>query len=132
MATDTNNKWRPEPSLWQKVKPLARQKRQQATPAEERLWDYLRDRKLLGIKFRRQCAIGKFIVDFYCYEAQLIIEVDGLGHQYTVEEDAIRQQFLESLGFRVIRFNNEDVFDTLPKVLDQIKGALDAARSPTH
>jgi very-short-patch-repair endonuclease len=132
MTTDINSKWRPEPSLWQKVKPLARQKRQQATRAEERLWSYLRDRRLLGIKFRRQYAVGKFIVDFYCYEAQLVIEVDGLGHQYTVEEGAIRQQFLESIGFKVIRFNNEDVFDALPKVLDQIRGALHAAKPPTR
>ncbi len=65
------------PELWEKLKPLARQMRHVPTPAEDRLWQHIRNRQLKGMKFRRQWAIERFIVDFFCYEANLIIEVDG-------------------------------------------------------
>src|SRR5262245_18256186 len=77
-----------------------------------------------GVKFRRQHGIDKFIVDFYCHEARLIIEVDGFIHEYSVEEDAIRQEYLEGLGFRVIRFTNDDVLNTLENVIGRIRTAL--------
>jgi very-short-patch-repair endonuclease len=95
-----NIRWKTSPRLWEKIKPLARQMRHEPTPAEDRLWETLRNRQLLGAKFRRQHAIGKFVLDFYCAEAQLVVEVDGPVHQYTTEQDAVRQEFLESLGFR--------------------------------
>ncbi len=75
----------------------------------------------LGVKFRRQHPLDRFVVDFFCDEATLIVEVDGAIHQYTAEEDALRQEFLESYGFRVLRFNNEDVLHHSADVLDLIR-----------
>jgi very-short-patch-repair endonuclease len=74
----------------------------------------------LGYKFRRQHSIDKFIADFYCIEVRLAIEVDGPIHEYTSEEDAIRQEFLESQGITVLRFRNEMVLNSTIVVIDQI------------
>lgn len=90
------------------------------TEAEDKLWQYLRNRQLAGLKFRRQHSIERFIVDFYCAEAKLIIEVDGPVHDYSKEEDTIRQEFLESQGFRVMCFTNDQVFNSPHDVLKQI------------
>jgi very-short-patch-repair endonuclease len=98
--------------------------RKNPTPAENKLWQHLRGKQLLGYKFRRQHAIERFIVDFYCHDARLVVEVDGPIHQYTTEEDAIRQKFLESLGFRVLRFTNEQVLTNIDGVLNMIAEAL--------
>ncbi|MEO8608587.1 MAG: primosomal protein N' [Chloroflexota bacterium] len=115
--------WRIPSPLWDKLKPLARQMRHAPTPAEDMLWQQLR-RKQLGFTIRRQHAIGRFITDFYCAEAKLIIEVDGEIHDYTQEEDALRQEILESLGYKVIRFKNESVFSSLDIVLKSIRENL--------
>ncbi len=119
-----NTPWHTSPTLWHKIKPLARQMRKEPTPAESILWQQLR-RKQFGVKFRRQHSIRPFIVDFYCPAAKLIIEVDGSSHDYTVEEDAVRQEYLESLGLRVIRFKNEEVLFNLQAVLDELMGVLE-------
>ena len=79
---------------------------------------------MLGLKFRRQQVIDRFIVDFYCHEIKLVIEVDGEIHNYTQVEDAIRQEFLESLGLRVVRFNNEDVLLRIEGVLEEIERVI--------
>ena len=112
------------PELWAKLKPLARQKRHDPTPAEQKLWHVLRQRSLAGFKFRRQHAIERFIVDFYCASARLVIEVDGPIHDYTLEEDAVRQEYLEGLGLRVIRFTNDAVLHQTDVVLQQIEATL--------
>lgn len=112
--------WQSPPELWEKLKPLARQMRTEPTLAENLLWQKLRNKQLLGFKFRRQQVIDRFIVDFYCHEIKLVIEVDGEIHNYTQKEDAIRQEFLESLGLQVIRFKNEDVFLNIEGVLETI------------
>jgi very-short-patch-repair endonuclease len=132
--------WHTSPELWEKLKPLARQMRREPTPAENRLWRHLRGRQVLGFKFRRQHAIDRFIVDFYCAEVHLIVEVDGPIHLYSREEDEICQECLESLGMQVLRFTNEQVADSLDVVLEQIAAALkkgrpaqeDRAMSPLH
>ena len=116
--------WHTSPELWEKLKPLARQMRREPTPAENRLWQRLRGRQVLGFKFRRQHAIDRFIVDFYCAEARLIVEVDGPIHLYSREEDEIRQECLEGLGMQVLRFTNEQVADSLDVVLERIAVAL--------
>ncbi|MEO8611553.1 MAG: endonuclease domain-containing protein [Chloroflexota bacterium] len=108
------------PELWEKLKPLARQMRHAPTPAEKHLWGRLRNRQLGGAKFRRQHVIDRFIVDFYCQEYRLVIEVDGSIHEYTQAEDAVRQEFLESLGLRVIRFSNADVLTRIDGVVEVI------------
>lgn len=105
--------------------------RHDPTPAEQHLWQYLRNRAVLGHKFRRQHPIDRFVVDFICLEAALIIEVDGDIHQYTADEDAIRQDFLESLGFRVIRFTNEQVIRGIDEVLRQIEEVLISPPAPS-
>ncbi len=116
--------WQTSPELWEKLKPIARQMRREPTPAEQKLWQKLRHKQLLGFKFRRQHVIDRFIVDFYCGEGRLVVEVDGGVHQYTEQEDAIRQEFLESLGLRVVRFRNEDVLNSIDGVLEEIAGWL--------
>ncbi|MFN8450920.1 MAG: endonuclease domain-containing protein [Anaerolineae bacterium] len=122
---------RTPPALWEKLKPLARQMRHAPTPAERKLWAYLRSRAVLDYKFRRQHSIDRFVVDFVCLEAALIIEVDGGVHQYTADEDAIRQEFLESLGFRVLRFTNEQVLREIEEVLKQIGETLTSPPTPS-
>jgi len=120
---DGNNSWQTPSDLWDKLKPLARQMRHEPTPAENVLWQALRNRRL-GIRFRRQHAIGRFIVDFYAHDAGLIVEVDGPIHDDTPEEDAVRQEFLCSLGLHVVRFTNEQVLESLDHVLEEISRVL--------
>ena len=112
--------WHCPPELWRKLKPLTRQLRREQTPAEKRVWQYLR-RDQLGARFYRQFAIYKFIVDFYGSQAGLIVEIDGPIHDFTVEEDAIRQEYLENLGFKIIRFTNEEVFRQIGQVITSIR-----------
>ena len=97
--------------------------RNRLTPAEAFLWNHLKNRKLEGRKFRRQHSIEKFIVDFFCYEEQLIIELDGEVHNDPNQMiyDDKRTKRLEKLGNRVLRFENKMVFDNLSSVLQEIK-----------
>ncbi len=127
MSNDDN--WQPSPAkspppLWARLKPLARQMRRDPTPAEDALWECLRNRQIAGLKFRRQHSIDRFIADFYCADAHIIVEVDGPVHEYTPEEDAIRQEYLESLGFRVLRFTNDDVQQNRDAVVQMIRENL--------
>lgn len=101
----------------------ARDLRVNATSAERRLWSVLRSRTLVGWKFRRQRPIGHYIVDFACAEARLIIEVDGGQHAENAA-DAARTRWLESLGWRVIRFWNPDVLKNTDGVAETILHAL--------
>ena len=102
----------------------ARDLRKELTPAERKLWAYLRGCKINGVYFRRQHAIGKYIPDFCALKAKLIIEVDGSQHIEQEEYDAGRTAFLESKGFRVIRFRNSDVMnrinDCMGVILDEV------------
>lgn len=118
------HRWHTPPDLWAKLKPLARQMRREPTPAEARLWQRLRKRQVLGRKFRRQHTIERFIVDFYSRDARLVVEVDGPIHEYTPEEDAIRQAFLESQGLKVIRFTNQEVLQNIEGVVEQITATI--------
>ena len=98
----------------------AREFRKGMTPAEARLWGCLRNRGLGGLKFRRQHLIGRFIVDFCCVEARVVVEVDGGIHARQQERDAARTEYLECLGYRVIRFRNDQVSEDLDRVLEAI------------
>jgi len=100
----------------------ARRLRRDQTDAEKRLWSHLRDRQLEGRKFRRQVPIGRYVVDFLCTEARLVIELDG--GQHTVERDAERTRLIESYGYFVIRFWNNDVTTNTEGVLQSIVEAL--------
>ncbi len=113
--------WSVPAPLYEKLKPIIQELRRSPTPAERVLWESLRTNQIEGVQFRRQHPIERFVVDFYCREARLVVEVDGEIHQYTAEEDAIRQQFLEAMGLRVIRFSNDQVFGALGEVVERIK-----------
>ncbi len=112
--------WHTSNDLWEKLKPLARDKRTHPTEAEQWLWQHLRNRRLSGIRFRRQHSIGQFIVDFYCAEHDLVVEVDGPIHNEQQAEDQIRQNYLESIGLRVLRFTNDEVLNHIRTVLREI------------
>ncbi len=100
----------------------ARQNRRQSTEAESLLWEYLRNRKLNGLKFRRQHPLNNFIADFYCHEAKLAIELDGEVHDLEEQKDYDigRTYELNELGITVIRFTNQKVFNKTEEVLNQI------------
>jgi formylglycine-generating enzyme required for sulfatase activity/very-short-patch-repair endonuclease len=105
---------------------IARDLRQRQTNAEEILWECLRDRRLDNLKFRRQHPVANttYVVDFFCYQHKLVIEVDGSIHENQQEQDAQRQHELETLGLQVLRFPNEAVFTQLESVLTQILQAV--------
>ncbi|MBE9012174.1 endonuclease domain-containing protein [Pseudanabaenaceae cyanobacterium LEGE 13415] len=103
----------------------ARQLRQNLTPAEKILWEALKKRQLKGWKFRIQPPIESFIVDFYCPEYRLVIELDGGIHDRQVEYDAARTEKLNQLGYRVIRFRNREVMTNLSRVLQQISHTIE-------
>ncbi|MBE2235569.1 MAG: endonuclease domain-containing protein [Anaerolinea sp.] len=94
----------------------ARELRQPQTPAEQRLWNALRDRRLGGFKFRRQHPIDRFIVDFFCHECSLVIEADGDSHATQVEYDQARTEWLNDRGYTVVRFTNQDIYQRLEGV----------------
>lgn len=97
--------------------------RGQMTPAELVLWEALRDRRLLGLRFRRQSPVGQFVLDFYCPACRLVVELDGGVHDTQAAADAARTELLGAYGLRVIRFPNERVFSDLPAVLEAIAAA---------
>ena len=97
---------------------FARHMRSHMTDAERTLWNALRDRRLCGLKFRRQVPLGRFTADFYCPEARLILEADGGGHGGP--SDAARDAMLRQAGFTVLRLSNSDILTNLPGVLDLI------------
>lgn len=101
---------------------LCRKFRKEPTTAEKLLWNCLRNRQLNGLKFRRQHPLGRYIADFYCAEARLVIELEGKAHNKMEQKeyDKIRKEELEARGLRVIRFNNEEVLKRTEKVLAKI------------
>ncbi|NJK64342.1 MAG: endonuclease domain-containing protein, partial [Synechococcaceae cyanobacterium SM2_3_1] len=103
---------------------IARQFRKEPTASEAVLWQALRGKKLDGYKFRRQQPIGAFIVDFFCPEAKLIVEVDGLIHETQQERDQERQHLLESLGLKFVRVTSHQVETDLDTVINTIRSAL--------
>jgi very-short-patch-repair endonuclease len=106
--------------------------RKTQTDAEEIIWQSLRNRKILGFKFRRQHPLDKYIADFYCYEAKLIVEIDGGIHNKNEnqEYDKNRSYELEEMGITVIRFTNEMVNSDLAKVLSDIRSYLQKNLTP--
>ena len=107
---------------------VARELRQRQTPAEELLWQHLRNRRLDNLKFRRQTPVENtaYVVDFLCYEARLVVEVDGGIHLSQQADDATRQANIEEQGYHVLRFRNEQLFNDLEVVLTHVM--MDANR----
>jgi uroporphyrinogen-III synthase len=102
------------------------------TRAEKKAWVLLKDRRTLGLKFRRQVPIDRYIVDFYCHEIRLIIEIDGGVHVQPgqVEWDATRDARLEELGYKVLRITNDEVLNH-PDCLFQMINALYPSPGPS-
>ncbi len=96
-----------------RLRAICRKLRRESTIPERILWGLLRNRQLGDLKFRRQQVIGRYVVDFYCDEVKLVIEVDGESHTYTEAKDRARQRELESRGLNMIRFLNDDVLRDL-------------------
>ncbi len=120
--TDTPHKrWRAS----QEMQARARELRREMTPAEKKLWARIRFGQLDGAHFRRQHAVDRFIVDFFCAKARLVIEVDGDSHAVQAEYDAARTQWLnEQRHYRVLRFTNDEVYRNIEAVLEAILEAL--------
>lgn len=109
---------------------FARQLRHQQTEVEQKLWFHLRNREFLNHKFRRQHPIGSYIVDFCCIEKRLIVELDGSQHLAQQTKDAGRTHYLQSQGYRVIRFWDNEIFNQLDGVLETIRLTLDPHPNP--
>ncbi|MCX8568537.1 endonuclease domain-containing protein [Aminobacter sp. MET-1] len=105
----------PHQSVPARRRAFARTLRREATEAEDRLWQELRGRRLDGIKFRRQVPVGRFVADFLCSDAMLIVEVDGSQHAGSMRDDK-RTAELNRLGFRALRFWNNDALRDMRSV----------------
>jgi very-short-patch-repair endonuclease len=108
----------------------AKRLRTEQTPVEAKLWHVLRGKRFVGLKFRRQTVVGPYIIDFTCRAAMLAIEIDGDTHGAIVEADAQRTAFIETFGWRVVRFTNADVIDNLEGVLERIVELVADSPSP--
>lgn len=105
------------------LKQFRKDLRNNLTPAEATLWKALQKSQLEGRKFRRQHSVGKYVLDYYCPQEKLAVELDGNEH-FTVsgsEKDRIRDEYLNGLNIKVLRFENKEVFENLDGVLDEIK-----------
>lgn len=118
-------------SLEQKVSKKTRQQaralRRRQTSAENVLWRALRNRQLAGLKFRRQHPLGEYIVDFYCHDHRLVVEVDGDSHVYKKAYDLRRSRRLTKDGNRILRFTNHEITNQLNSVLEEIMNAYSKA-----
>jgi very-short-patch-repair endonuclease len=105
------------------LKPIRRVLRAALTPAEARLWLALQHRQLAGRKFRRQHSVGPYVLDFFCPEEQLAVELDGAAHDSSAAQnrDCERDTYLAELGIRVARYENRDVTENLEGVLLDIR-----------
>ena len=110
-----------KPAIFEKAKDL----RKNMTPAELKLWEHIKDNKILGLRFRRQHPIGIFIADFYCHKIKLVIELDGGIHNNPENKgyDKNRTAELERLGIKVIRFKNEEVLENVEEVISKLNKA---------
>jgi very-short-patch-repair endonuclease len=114
--------WKSPSDLWRRLRIDARRMRLQPTEAELTFWEAVRAKRFYGLKFRRQHVIGSFIVDFYCRELQVVIELEGGIHAASRSRDLAREKDLKASGLRVMRFTNGDVLNDLPGVLARISG----------
>jgi very-short-patch-repair endonuclease len=107
------------------IKSKARNLRKEMTEQEKALWSRIRGRKINGLYFRRQHPYGIYILDFFCFEANLVIEVDGLIHLSRREYDLERTKYIESSGLRLIRFTNTEIENKIDWVIEKIKESVD-------
>jgi very-short-patch-repair endonuclease len=121
-----------DPAVWEILKAFGRGMRRQPTEAENKLWQVLRNRQLDGFKFRRQHAIGSYIVDFVCIREKLVVEIDGEYHNTDEQRafDEARTTYLNALGFRVLRYTNKEVLTNLSEVVVALRAALTSPPGP--
>jgi len=110
--------------------PTARKLRNNSTDAEKKLWTHLSRRQLNGFKFSRQMPVGPYICDFMCREAKLVVELDGGQHDERAAYDAARTNYIETSGYRLVRFWNTDVLSNMEYVLTGIVEALEVPPPP--
>jgi very-short-patch-repair endonuclease len=108
----------------------ARAPRQDMTEAEKQIWQILRSRQMEGHKFRRQVPIGRYIADFVCHDARLIVEIDGGQHDSSSPREIQRTEFLQNEGYRVLRFWNDEIRENLDGVHHTIVDALAMSAPP--
>ena len=106
---------------------LRKELRNNGTPAEGRMWLMLKNRQIKGKKFRRQFSVGSFVLDFYCTELKLAIELDGAPHftSVGVQYDEEREKYLLSQGIKVLRYENKIVFEDSEGIVDDIKNTIE-------
>ena len=109
-----------------KLKLLARKLRNNSTKSEVLLWNYLKGKQLKGFDFHRQKPIGNYIVDFFCNELMLAIEIDGESHYGNEKYDEMRQKEIEKLGVKFLRFDDSEIYFNLPNVIKTIEDWVDA------
>ena len=115
----------------EKKKIFARTLRKEQTKSEKLVWELLKNRRFMGLKFRRQHIIEGFIVDFYCHDLKLAIEVDGSIHLKQKDYDQLRQEVIESEGIQVLRITNKIIQTNKRSILDKIKGLIAQSTSPS-
>ncbi len=105
---------------------LARELRKNSTIQEKRLWNLLKNRQFHNLKFKRQHPIGKYIVDFICKEAKIIVEIDGGQHNEpeNIISDTERTKYLEGLGYKVIRFWNNEIYENIDGVIIKLEEGI--------
>lgn len=106
------------------LKAKARELRKNSTLSEILLWQEIKERKLLGYQFHRQVPMLDFIVDFYCHELKLVIEIDGSSHNYTYDYDSYRQNELEKYGVKFLRFDDLEVKKDLQNVMRTLQAFM--------
>ena len=109
-----------------------RRLRRDSTKPERLVWALLRGRRCRGIRFRRQHPVGPYIADFACLSPRLIVEIDGSSHDHRGEHDVERTEYLRSVGWRVVRFSNEDVLNDPQVVVDAIARELTDTSASGH
>jgi very-short-patch-repair endonuclease len=109
----------------------ARFMRKEMSEPETRMWLALRAKRFESVKFRRQKVVGNYIVDFAARDPMLVVEIDGDSHGETAVYDADRTRYLESCGYRVVRFGNSDVMTNLEGVLTELQRVIETAPLPT-
>ncbi len=109
-----------KPEIFEKAKWL----RKNMTNAESLLWDRLRSKQLMGLKFRTQHPIDIFIADFYCHSIKLVIEVDGTSHNSQKDYDQGREEEMKNMGITTIRFTNTEIENNIDKVIDRLKEVI--------
>jgi len=113
-----------------RTRAAAKELRRQTTETEKRVWAELRLYKIDGLQYRQQHPIGPYIVDFCCHRAKLVVEIDGKIHEQQREYDAERDQYLEMLGYTVLRFSTNRVLHDLDAMLSEIRAACSPSPRP--